>query len=63
MDIALVTGTVDLPFVAAVDEPLVAALERRRARVHQPVWDDPSAAWEDLDLALVRTTWDYHHQR
>jgi glutathione synthase/RimK-type ligase-like ATP-grasp enzyme len=64
MDIALVTGTADLPFdVAAVDEPLVAALERRGARLHRPVWHDPSVAWEAYDLALVRTTWDYHHQR
>jgi glutathione synthase/RimK-type ligase-like ATP-grasp enzyme len=64
MDIALVTGTADLPFdVAAVDQPLVAALERRGARLHAPVWHDPTVAWEGFDLALVRTTWDYHHQR
>ncbi len=64
MDIALVTGTADLPFdVAAVDAPLVAALERRGARLHRPVWHDASVAWEDYDLALVRTTWDYHRQR
>jgi glutathione synthase/RimK-type ligase-like ATP-grasp enzyme len=64
MDIALVTGTADLPFdVAAVDAPLVAALERRGARAHRPVWHDPAVTWEAYDLALVRTTWDYHHRR
>lgn len=64
MDIALVTGTTDLPFdVAAVDAPLVVALERRGVRVHRPVWHDPAVAWDRFDLALVRTTWDYHHRR
>lgn len=64
MDIALVTGTTDLPFdVAAVDTPLVAALEGRGVRVHRPVWHDPAVAWDRFDLALVRTTWDYHHRR
>lgn len=23
------------------------------------VWDDPSAPWEEMDLVLVRSTWDY----
>jgi glutathione synthase/RimK-type ligase-like ATP-grasp enzyme len=64
MDIALVTGTTDLPFdVSAVDGTLVSALERRGARLHRPVWHDASVAWERFDLALVRTTWDYHHRR
>jgi glutathione synthase/RimK-type ligase-like ATP-grasp enzyme len=64
MDIALVTGTADLPFdVGAVDRPLLTALERRGARLHQPVWHDSTVPWDRFDLALVRTTWDYHHQR
>jgi glutathione synthase/RimK-type ligase-like ATP-grasp enzyme len=64
MDIALVTGSAELPFdVAAVDAPLVAALERRGARLHRPVWHDAAVAWDGYDLALVRTTWDYHHRR
>lgn len=26
-------------------------------------WSDPTAAWGDYGLALIRTTWDYHHRR
>jgi glutathione synthase/RimK-type ligase-like ATP-grasp enzyme len=63
LDVALVTGSVEVPEVGDVDRPLVAALERHGARVHRPVWHDPEVAWEGFDLALVRTTWDYHHRR
>jgi glutathione synthase/RimK-type ligase-like ATP-grasp enzyme len=63
VDVALVTGTYDLPELGVLDEPLVAALEADGARVHQPVWHDPSVAWDAYDVALVRTTWDYHHRR
>jgi glutathione synthase/RimK-type ligase-like ATP-grasp enzyme len=27
------------------------------------VWDDPEVAWDDFDLVVVRSTWDYTQQR
>lgn len=62
MDVALVTG--DRPEVAgAVDAPLRAALVERGAQVHTPWWRDPEVDWSAFDVAVVRTTWDYHHAR
>jgi glutathione synthase/RimK-type ligase-like ATP-grasp enzyme len=44
-----------------VDEPLlVAALKERGARVSVPAWDDPAESWERFDIAVVRSTWNYH---
>lgn len=63
MDVALVTSSFDLPILGDVDRPLVDALDRRGVQVHRPVWHDPAVAWDHYDLALVRTTWDYHHRR
>jgi len=59
--IALVTATAaahldtDLPLLtAALDDAGVA---------HQVVaWDDPDADWAGYDLAVVRSTWDYHRR-
>lgn len=47
-----------------IDErPLHAALRARGATVSTPTWDDPDVDWEQYDLVLPRTTWDYHHHR
>jgi O-ureido-D-serine cyclo-ligase len=40
--------------------PLAAALGRFGACVDVVDWDDPRADWSGFDLALVRSTWDYH---
>lgn len=40
--------------------PLVEALVRLGASVDVVDWDDPRADWAAFDLALVRSTWDYH---
>lgn len=45
------------------DRPLYAALRSRGAEIDTPDWDDPQAPWERYDLALIRSTWDYHHRR
>jgi len=61
--VALVTATDGPDFMHEVDVLLVAALEARGVTVALPAWDDPDVAWEDVDLALVRTTWDYPDRR
>lgn len=44
-----------------VDDRLLAeALAERGAEAAPVVWDGPDGSWEDLDLCLVRSTWDYH---
>jgi glutathione synthase/RimK-type ligase-like ATP-grasp enzyme len=42
------------------DDPiLLAALERAGHQAHLWSWDDPEADWSSVDVALVRSTWDY----
>ena len=44
-----------------VDDRLLGeALEARGAEALPVVWDREEPAWEELDLCLVRSTWDYH---
>jgi glutathione synthase/RimK-type ligase-like ATP-grasp enzyme len=44
-----------------VDDRLLGeALEARGAEALSVVWDRDELAWEELDLCLVRSTWDYH---
>lgn len=45
------------------DAPLNAALTDLGAIVTTPAWDEPSVDWAEVDLCLVRTTWDYHQRR
>jgi hypothetical protein len=42
---------------------LLAALAAEGLEPDVRVWDDPAVAWDDYDLVVVRTTWDYwdHH--
>ncbi len=49
------------PELTADDRLLRAALEQRGATVVPVVWSRPPAAWRELDAALIRSTWDYHH--
>ncbi|MBI1303167.1 MAG: hypothetical protein GC172_05205 [Phycisphaera sp.] len=58
MRVALVTAST-LPRPDP-DLPLLAAEFRARGvEASVVVWDDPTARWEDFDLAIVRSTWDY----
>jgi glutathione synthase/RimK-type ligase-like ATP-grasp enzyme len=42
------------------DDPiLLKALERAGHEALLWRWDDPEAAWSEVDVALVRSTWDY----
>lgn len=62
MEIALVTCS-RLPDLDPDDAPLVAALGAAGTRARPVVWDDDAVRWEAFDLALIRSTWDYHHRR
>ena len=42
------------------DELLRAAFAERGAEAGSVVWDGDDPGWEDFDLCLVRSTWDYH---
>jgi glutathione synthase/RimK-type ligase-like ATP-grasp enzyme len=59
--IALATSR-ELPDLDADDHGLVAALRARGAAVTLPVWDNPAADW-NVDVVLVRSTWDYSERR
>ncbi len=42
------------------DEPLLlAALAAHGADAEMAVWDDPAVAWDQFDLVVLRSTWDY----
>lgn len=46
------------------DEPaLLDALRSEGFAVHVLAWDDPGAPWDELDVVLVRSTWDYTSRR
>ncbi len=58
MKIAFVTNPKH-PEIEDDDRPLAAALARRGALVVTASWDDPDFAWDRVDLALLRSPWDY----
>jgi len=58
MKLALVTQN-NLPDWESDDAPLVAELQSRGHQLTFPVWDDRQVNWNQLDAALIRTTWDY----
>jgi glutathione synthase/RimK-type ligase-like ATP-grasp enzyme len=58
MKIAFVTNPKH-PEIEEDDRPLGAALARRGALVVTASWDDPDFAWERVDLAVLRSPWDY----
>jgi glutathione synthase/RimK-type ligase-like ATP-grasp enzyme len=62
MHVALVTCR-RLPDLDPDDHPLAAALVGRGHRVSMPVWDDEAVDWRGFDVAMLRSTWDYHHRR
>ena len=42
------------------DRPLAAALARRGSIVISASWDDPDFDWSKVDIALLRSPWDYY---
>jgi glutathione synthase/RimK-type ligase-like ATP-grasp enzyme len=55
--IATCTGYDDLK---VDDELLRGAFAERGAEARSVVWDGDDPGWEEFDLCLVRSTWDYH---
>jgi len=45
------------------DALLLEALREQGADAGFQVWDDPDVGWEDFDLVMVRSTWDYTRRR
>jgi len=62
LDIALATCA-DFPDLHADDALLIPALAERGLHARPVVWNDPSVDWSLPTLTVIRSTWDYHHQR
>ena len=62
MKIAFVTNPKH-PEIEDDDRPLAAALAKRGALVVTASWDDPAFAWDGVDLALLRSPWDYYRRQ
>jgi glutathione synthase/RimK-type ligase-like ATP-grasp enzyme len=48
------------PELKGDDELLCGALRGRGCEATSVVWDEDGVAWDEFDLCLVRSTWDYH---
>jgi glutathione synthase/RimK-type ligase-like ATP-grasp enzyme len=53
----------DLDDLFADDRMLVAELEKRGAKAELIAWTDPNIDWNDFDVAVIRSTWDYIDDR
>ena len=60
MKIALASCS-SLPGWEADDKPLIDGLRSRGACVETPAWSEP-CDWNQYDVTVIRTTWDYHLQ-
>ncbi|MCE7883923.1 MAG: hypothetical protein DYH08_08715 [Actinobacteria bacterium ATB1] len=57
--IAIVTAR-DLDFTPPDDAPLLHSLTGAGAETSLVAWNDPDVDWGAWDLAVIRSTWDYH---
>lgn len=57
--IALATS-LDLADLWAGDRLFLDELRRRGFAAAPVVWDDPRARWDDWDVVIIRSCWDYH---
>lgn len=58
--------TWEIPDVDALfsdDRQLIAAFEERGVDAESVVWSDPEVDWDDYDVAIIRSTWDYIDER
>lgn len=58
MKVAVVTSQ-NAAQLSADDPILLSALTRAGHEALHWRWDDPELAWESVDVALIRSTWDY----
>ncbi len=61
-DIALATCEL-LPDLDDDERSLIPALAAHGLTAEPRVWDDPTVAWDDVLLVVVRSTWDYAERR
>ena len=61
-DVALATCSV-LPALDADERSLIPALDAFGLIAEPRIWDDPSVRWDDVQLVVVRSTWDYSRRR
>jgi glutathione synthase/RimK-type ligase-like ATP-grasp enzyme len=63
MNIALVTyqdkGIHPSPTVENEDDTLLKFLESKGLRIEKAIWNDPAVDWENYDLAILKSPWDY----
>lgn len=52
-----------LPDLDPEDTPLLDALAARGVSADAVVWDDEAVRWEEYDLVVVRSAWDYAQRR
>jgi glutathione synthase/RimK-type ligase-like ATP-grasp enzyme len=52
----------DLPSLVADDAPFLAALRDRGASVEPVVWSDETVDWNQYDVVVVRSIWDYYER-
>ena len=57
--IALITSS-DYPNLTEDDRPLLQLFSNHSVNASAQVWDDPLVDWEDFDLVILRSCWDYH---
>lgn len=53
----------ELPQLDADTQWLVTALKKKSVLIFPTVWDDPNVDWEEFDLVVVRSCWDYASRR
>ncbi len=58
MDIGLATSAA-LPLLDDDSRLLLYALQKRNIDAQPLIWDDPAVDWGDMEMCLVRSTWDY----
>lgn len=59
--IALVTYQ-GSPELTASDRLLIDPLAKRGIQAVGVPWNDPAVDWTEFEAAVLRSTWDYHHQ-
>ena len=59
--VALATSA-EFPDLDADDAPLLPALAARGVEAVPAIWDDARLDWEEFDLVVVRSTWNYASQ-